>query len=65
MAFGSPLGSTHDTGSPRFLHQSFGACRPDPPRQAQQLLTPVSSLLATGFTIVGKTGHLQVVANEA
>jgi len=44
----------HPAGPPRFLGQSFSMRRPLSPRRAQQLLMPVTSLSALGFTYPGR-----------
>ena len=50
----------HPAGSPRFLDRSVPACCPLPPREAQRLLVPIASSLASGFISLWRTGHLQV-----
>jgi hypothetical protein len=44
----------HPAGPPRFLDQSVSTRRPLSPRRAQQLLLPVASLPALGFTYPGR-----------
>jgi len=55
------LGSTHATGPPRFLNQSFGARRPQPPRQARWLLL-VSFTTGIRLHHLRKLGRLQLAS---
>ena len=48
------LGSTHMSGSPRSINQSFGARCPQSPRQARWLLMLVASPPMAGFSISGR-----------